>query len=82
VSDICIESSPYVSTVDSYDEGKALAQLAADYIRTSGTTDQLFVDYFGKTNSPVPLNILSVCPRSPGGRIFFIALLFRQWPRM
>jgi hypothetical protein len=82
VSDIAQNPHHVRLTVYSYDEGRALASLAADYIRISGTADQIFIDYFGRESSPLPFDIFTVCPESPDGNPFLIALLFRQWPWM
>ena len=68
-----------VSQFDSLSEGRSLAQIAADYIRTHGTSDSLFIAYFGATTSSTPLDNFMVCPGRRDSSAFLIAPQYSQW---
>jgi hypothetical protein len=84
VSDIYLRDSHRgCLTVDSLREAKTLADIAVDYIRTNGTGDSLFRDYFGATNSSyTQWKVFTVClPGYPDSNSFLITLQCRMWPR-
>ena len=69
VSDISVRDSPCgCLTIDSYmDESYTLADLALDYIKSKGTTDQVFINYFGSglADSKAQTDTYAVCPGHP-----------------
>jgi hypothetical protein len=71
VSDICLTDPRHrCLTVDSLSEAKTLAIIATNYINTYGTSDSLFVTYFGATDSSTQLEVLSVRLGYPGSNYF------------
>jgi hypothetical protein len=53
-----------VSQVDSYYEGMNLATNAINYLNSYGSSDPVFIDYFGADVTAIsgPLSIFTVCP--------------------